>query len=55
VGDELILRFQSPQRAVTPGQSAVLFEGDRLLGGGRIARALSLGGIASPALESRKS
>jgi hypothetical protein len=34
------LHFAEPQRAVTPGQSAAIFRGDRLLGGGRIARAL---------------
>ncbi|UCC24048.1 MAG: tRNA 2-thiouridine(34) synthase MnmA [Gemmatimonadales bacterium] len=32
----LELRFVEPQRAVTPGQSAVVFDGDRVLGGGRI-------------------
>lgn len=31
------LRFDEPQRAVTPGQSAVLFSGEVVLGGGRIA------------------
>jgi tRNA-specific 2-thiouridylase len=30
------VRFDSPQRAVTPGQSAVLYEGDRVLAGGII-------------------
>lgn len=33
----LRLRLLEPQRAVTPGQSAAVFLGDRLLGGGRIA------------------
>jgi tRNA-uridine 2-sulfurtransferase len=32
------LTFAQPQRAVAPGQSAVLFSGDLVLGGGRIAR-----------------
>ena len=31
------LTLDSPQRAVTPGQSAVLFDGELVLGGGRIA------------------
>jgi tRNA-specific 2-thiouridylase len=32
----LRLVFGAPQRAVTPGQSAVVFDGERVLGGGRI-------------------
>lgn len=32
----LELMFDEPQRAVTPGQSAVIFSGSRVLGGGRI-------------------
>lgn len=32
----LYLRFVEPQRSVSPGQSAVLFRGDVVLGGGRI-------------------
>ena len=36
----LTLVFAEPQQAVTPGQSAVFFEGERVLGGGRIERAL---------------
>ncbi|NIP60042.1 MAG: tRNA 2-thiouridine(34) synthase MnmA, partial [Gemmatimonadetes bacterium] len=38
VGERLTARFHEPQRAVTPGQSGVVFRGDRLLGGGRIRR-----------------
>ena len=31
------LRFDEPQRAVTPGQAAVFYDGDRVVGGGYIA------------------
>jgi tRNA-uridine 2-sulfurtransferase len=34
-----VLRFDAPQWAVTPGQSAVLYDGDECLGGGVIASA----------------
>ena len=37
-GDDVELRFDEPVRAVTPGQVAVLYEGDRVVGGGVIAR-----------------
>ena len=36
---ELVLALDQEVAAVTPGQSAVVFEGDRVLGGGRITRA----------------
>lgn len=36
----LRIRFREPQRAVTPGQSAVIYRGDELLGGGVIDEAL---------------
>ncbi|MBQ8210439.1 MAG: tRNA 2-thiouridine(34) synthase MnmA [Clostridia bacterium] len=35
-GDKLILEFDEPQRAPTKGQSAVLYDGDIVLGGGII-------------------
>ncbi|MDR9831392.1 hypothetical protein RCJ22_38040, partial [Vibrio sp. FNV 38] len=31
-----VIRFDEPQRAVTPGQAAVVYEGDTVLGGGII-------------------
>ena len=34
------VRFDTPQRAVTPGQAVVFYDGERLLGGGTIARAV---------------
>jgi tRNA-specific 2-thiouridylase len=40
---EIHLRFDVPQRAVTPGQSGVIFRGSRVLGGGRIAGGLPAG------------
>ena len=36
--NEALIRFDAPQRAVTPGQSAVLYDGDTVLGGGVIIR-----------------
>ena len=38
-GDRLLVELLEPQPAVTPGQSAVVFDGDRVLGGGRIVSA----------------
>jgi tRNA-specific 2-thiouridylase len=39
-GDRLRAEFRRPQRAVAPGQSAVVYRGSELLGGGRIVEAL---------------
>ena len=35
-GGDVQLTFDAPQRAVTPGQAAVIYDGDTVLGGGRI-------------------
>jgi len=39
---ELMLTFDDPQWAVTPGQSAVLYDGEVCVGGGVIATATAL-------------
>jgi len=41
---EMIVQFDQPQTAVTPGQAVVLYDDDVLLGGGWIESAMS--GIA---------
>ena len=35
-GSEAVIRFQEPQRAVTPGQAVAFYVGEELLGGGTI-------------------
>ena len=47
-GDGFHLTFSEPQWAVTPGQSAVLYDGEVCLGGGVIASALPLFDAHSP-------
>ena len=37
-GDRAEVRLHAPQRAVTPGQAAVFYDGDRVAGGGWICR-----------------
>lgn len=38
--DRVEIEFFSPQKSVTPGQIAVLYDGERLIGGGRIKQSL---------------
>jgi tRNA-specific 2-thiouridylase len=40
LGDEVRVEFRTPQPAVAPGQSAVFYREDEVLGGGRIREAL---------------
>ena len=35
-----LVKFETPQRAVAPGQSAVLYKDNVIIGGGVIARAI---------------
>jgi len=34
--DEVLVTFDEPQRAVTPGQASVFYDGDTVVGGGWI-------------------
>ena len=39
---EAMVSFSTPIRAVAPGQATVFYQGDEVIGGGRIDRAVSL-------------
>ena len=40
--DRMAVAFERPQRAVTPGQAAVVYRGDEVLGGGTICATASV-------------
>jgi tRNA-specific 2-thiouridylase len=42
-GDEIELALDEPVAAITPGQSLVLYDGARVLGGGLIERGMRVG------------
>jgi tRNA-specific 2-thiouridylase len=39
-GDRAAVRFDEPQAAVTPGQAAVFYRGERVVGGGWIEKSI---------------
>src|SRR5690606_489927 len=48
-GDGVVVAFDDMQRAVTPGQAVVFYDGYLVLGGGTIARPLRMDEIDAPA------
>ncbi len=50
-GDKLLIRSLVPQRAVTPGQSAVLYHGEKCLGGAVVEAVLDAGKLPNEIAE----
>lgn len=48
---QVLVEFHEPQRAVTPGQSVVFYDGDRVLGGGIITEALRSGDLRMASMQ----
>ncbi|HHO51921.1 MAG TPA: tRNA 2-thiouridine(34) synthase MnmA, partial [Deltaproteobacteria bacterium] len=46
-GERFLVAFESPVRAIAPGQAAVIYSGDRVAGGGWIGRGLSSAELTS--------
>ncbi len=49
--DEVMIALEAPQYGISPGQAAVFYDGDRVLGGGWIQRAEGTGQAIAPTTE----
>jgi tRNA-specific 2-thiouridylase len=39
--DSVLVKFEQPKRAITPGQAVVFYDGNEVLGGGFIQRVVA--------------